>query len=233
MNKLTLKDEYKIFDKLNEMQRKNPKIGPVGWVRAFMKDKNDEDRKLFFEGPNMVVASGRYFVAQKIFDVADGTTDYRPYKISHFGVGAGGATISGTAVTLLGPHVCDTSMYQPICLGGTHDEPGMFSNPSLTAAEQKLYNYRNALKKIESLTLVDEDYNESGSSCTKKTKVKCECIVEPGEPGALSVNGYVPINEAGLYFVGGNDAQMFAHVTFPPKYKEVESTLSIDWFILC
>lgn len=233
MSKLILNDDYKIFDTLNEMQRKNPKFGPVGWVRAFMQEKDDEERKLFFEGPNMVVAAGRYFVAQKIFDVSDGTTDYRSFKISHFGVGAGGATISGKSVTLIGPHVCDESMYQPICLGGTHDEPGMFNNSGLSSDEQKIYNYVNALKPIENITLVDETYSESTVTCTAKTKVKCECVVGQGEPAPLSVNGYVPINEAGLYLVGGGTAKMFAHVTFPPKYKEVESTLTIDWFILC
>lgn len=231
--KITLKDDYQIFDKLTEAQRKNPKIGPLGWVRAFIQNKNDTERKLFFEGSNMVVAQGRYFVAQKIFGIQDTGIDYRNYVISHFSIGAGGATVDGDAVNLLGPHVCDTNLYKPIGLGSTHNEPGIFDNTTLPDNLKDLYTSIGAVKPIDKVTLVEEDYDETGITCSYKTKVKCECIVGPGDPPALLVNGYVPISEAGLYFVGGNNARMFAHVCFPPKYKEVESTLTIDWFILC
>ena len=231
--KITINDDYKIFDKLSEMQRKNPKAGPLGWVRAFIQNKNDKERKLFFEGSNMVVAQGRYFVAQKIFGLSETGVDYRNYLVSHFAVGAGGATVDGDAVTLLGPHICDTSLYKPIGLGSTHNEPGLYDNTGLDGDLKDLYTATGAVRPIDNKTLVNEDYDESGISCSYKTKVKCECIVGPGDPPALAINGYVPINEAGLYFVSGNSALMFAHVCFPPKYKEVESTLTIDWFILC
>ena len=68
MSKIVINYDYKIFDKLSDMQRKNPKAGPLGWVRAFMQAKDQKQRQLFFEGPNMVVAQGRYFVAQKILE---------------------------------------------------------------------------------------------------------------------------------------------------------------------
>lgn len=231
--KITLQDDYKIFDRLANAQRKNPKAGPLGWVRAFVQSKADAERKLFFEGPNMVVAQGRYFVAQKIFGTHDTGSDYRSYNISHFAVGAGGASVDGDAVRLLGPHICDTHLYKPISLGSTHNEPETYDNTTLSEDLRDLYSSIGAVKPIDRLSLVEEVYDETEITCAYKTKVKCECVVGPGEPPALMINGYVPISEAGLYFVGGNQAKMFAHVCFPPKYKEVESTLTIDWFILC
>ena len=71
--KILLSDDYKIFDQLKDASRQKPKAGPLGWVRAYLQNKEDLTRKLFFEGPNMVVAQGRYFVAQKIFGLADST----------------------------------------------------------------------------------------------------------------------------------------------------------------
>ena len=231
--KIILSDEYKIFDQLKKESRQKPKAGPLGWVRAYMQSKNDLTRKLFFEGPNMVVAQGRYFVAQKIFQIPDGSVNYTNYKISHFGIGAGGATVSGDSVSLLGPHICDTTLYKPIGLGRTHNEPVIFDNSSLSDDLKTLYTSYGALKPINTITLVSEEYDDTGRSCDYNTKVKCECIIGPGEPPALTINGYVPISEAGLYFVYRDNARMFAHVCFPPKYKELDSTITIDWFILC
>ena len=162
--KILLSDEYKIFDQLRKQGRQKPKAGPLGWVRAYTQNKHDLTRKLFFEGPNMVVAQGRYFVAQKIFGVAD-SPDYTNYKISHFGVGAGGATVDGDSVTLLGPHICDISMYKPISLGGTHNEPVIYDNSALDDDLKELYTSYGALKPIQSITLVAEDYEDTGDTC--------------------------------------------------------------------
>ena len=212
--RLELTDDYKIFDQLMEKQRQNPKCGPLGWVKAFMQNKSELKRKLFFEGPNMVVAQGRYFVAQRIFNVADTSVNYTNFVISHFAVGAGGATVDGDAVTLLGPSICDVGLYKPIGLESTHNEPVIYDNGALTPELQQLYTSYGSVKPINTLTLVAEDYDETATTCTYKTKVKCECVVGPGEPPALAINGYVPISEAGLYFVSGDVAKMFAHVCF-------------------
>ena len=214
--KIILSDEYKIFDQLRKESRQKPKAGPLGWVRAYMQRKDDLTRKLFFEGPNMVVAQGRYFVAQKIFGVNDTTSDYTGFTISHFGVGAGGATVSGDSVTLLGPHICDRTLYKPVSLGGEINEPVLYDNSGLDDSVKSLYSSYGALKQINTITLVAEDYEDGETECEYSTKVKCECVVGPGEPPALTVDGYVPLSEAGLYFVGGDAenpvARMFAHV---------------------
>lgn len=211
----------------------NKTHGPIGWVRMFeQKDKNSE-KKLFFEGHNMVVAQGRAFVAQKIFNFASGQNDWRNYKISHFAVGAGGASVSNDNVTMLGPMVCDTSLYKPIGLNSTHNEPGAYDNSALADEYKDIYTSIGAVKPIDSLELVAEDYQETNSSCSALSRMKCTCTVESGEPSALPTDGYVPISEAGLYFVYGTDARMFAHVCFAPKFKELDSILTIEWFILC
>lgn len=234
--KIEHNDSYNIFDKMSNFGRKLPnecKSGPLGWVRMYIQKKEDEKRKLVFEGSNMVVAQGRYFVAQRIFNVPDLGIDYRNHIISHFSVGAGGASVTNENVTLLGPHVCDTHLYKPISLNSTHNEPGNYDNTGLPDLQKPIFNSFGAVKPIDKLTLVDEDFEESGVSCSYKTKMKCECIVGAGEPPMLSVNGYVPISEAGLYFTNANDVKMFAHICFPPKFKELESILTIDWYILC
>ena len=43
--------------------------------------EKNEEKKLFFEGQNMIVAQGRNFVAQKIFSLAETGNDLRDYKI--------------------------------------------------------------------------------------------------------------------------------------------------------
>jgi hypothetical protein len=69
---------------------------------------------------NLVILDGRMFVLQKIFNLynaSGGDDDYRSWAISHFGVGAGGTEISATGVvSLLGPSLDDTALYDPIRL---------------------------------------------------------------------------------------------------------------------
>jgi hypothetical protein len=67
---------------------------------------------------NLVILDGRMFVLQKIFNLYNATggdEDYRSWAISYFGVGAGGTEISSTGVvSLLGPSLEDSSLYDPI-----------------------------------------------------------------------------------------------------------------------
>jgi len=59
-----VKEDYKIFDKLaNEMGYKTR--GPLGWVQIYLQTKNG---LIFDEGPNLVTAQGREYVAQRVFN---------------------------------------------------------------------------------------------------------------------------------------------------------------------
>ncbi len=227
-------DDYKIFDKLATGDPK--KRGPIGWVQVYFDSimNNNGTLKsgnLHHEGNNLVVAQGRHFVAQKIFNVA-GTNDYRAYTISHFSVGAGGATVSGDTVTLLGPFICDTTLESPIRLSGSYlNEPsGTIGDPST------VYSYEGATKPITTdgaIILESESYSGGATTCDYDTKVKCTCVVPAGEPAGLSPGQSVPVNEAGLYFTSGSVTKQFARICFAPKWKEYESTLTIIWYILC
>lgn len=232
------KDEYRIFDKLALEMKKNPRRGPIGWVQIFLQTKNG---LIYDEGPNLVSARGREFVAQRIFNIVNYDvglrTDWRKHIVSHFAVGSGGSTItSGGIVTLLGPFICDTQLIQAVDLG----ESGYLTEPG---------GITNAVKPITvdggSMVLEVENYTGGITSCDYYTKIKNTCIIPSGQPTSLAPGSSVKIDEAGLYFVLNSatdpeidppiysDPNLFAHICFAPKWKEKESILTIVWYILC
>ncbi len=222
-----------VFKKMQEYALASKASGPIGWVRLLLQKNAKAKKELMFEGHNMIVGQGRAFVAQRIFNFTDGVTDLRNYRVSHFGVGAGGATVNGDNITLLGPNVCDTALYKPITLNSTHNDPGNFDTSQVPESVRNLYTSVGAVKPIASLELMNEDYEDGELTCAYKTKLKCECIVDGGEPSALPDDGFVPISEAGLFITNGTDAKLFAHVCFAPKYKELDSIITIEWYVLC
>ena len=218
MSTVILKDEYQIYDRLARYRKQKSIIGPVGWVRAFLNDK------LVVDKPNLVVAQGREFVAQKTFNLIDmetgQRTDYRDFVIDHFGIGSGGSTISNGEVTLNGPQICDTSLYSTIAFSD--------SGTYLTEPDGTQY----ALKSITSDGSI---YLEPGELCSPDdyyTKVKCTCKVVSGEPTTLADGDSIKIDEAALYFTNGTTAKMFSHICFAPKWKEKESEFVLVWYIL-
>lgn len=224
-------DEYRIFDHLLEKRRalKHPASSILGWVRVFL------NRELVFEGENLVVAQGREFVAQKLFNtVSTGSgnrPNLRPYTVSHFAIGSGGATVNNDQVLLNGPYVCDTGLYQPISLGVS----GYLNEPSGYDAGDGIHHFRQAVKPIAthgSVVLESESYSD-GSTCTYYTKVKSTCVIPAGEPAVLQEGQAVEVSEAGLYLVYDTTAKLFAHICFAPKWLEKESSMSIVWYTLC
>ncbi len=233
MSTIFCQDDYKIYDKL--ANQSNQKRGPLGWVQVYMNEKNLKNKKPDFEGGNLVVARGREFVSQKIFNIIDfdggSRTDWRAHNISHFAVGSGGATVNNDIVTVNGPFICDTGLYQPINLGNS----SFLEEPSNYSSGDGVHEYTDAVKPITtdgSILLESESYT-GDSTCNYYTKVKCSCSIVDGEPGAIAAGSAVEISEAGLYYTNGADAQMFSHICFAPKYKEKESTITIIWYILC
>lgn len=231
-------DDYNVFDKLAFNANLDGKRGPRGWVRAFL------DNEKIYDGPNLIVAQGREFVAQKLFeaittDAGSSRTNFYNHKVSHFSVGSGGATISGSDVTLTGPLIGDTHIYKPITLGDDLylDEPSSYTDSSQSPI---VNTYVNAVKPISthgSVVLEPVSYEASPDFYTK---IRCTCVIPAGEPSVLGSGDSVPISEAGLYFVNGsladtnpNKVNLFAHICFPPKWKELESQLTIFWYILC
>ena len=234
---ITINEDYKIFDKLLTAKKTNPTCGPLGFAKIYLKHKK------VHEGSNLVVAKGREFVAQKIFNIFSTESnitrpDYTNYKISHFAIGAGGCSITGTDVTLHGPLIGDTGLYKPISLmsgSGYLNEPSLYQDTSTTPL---IYSYKNAVKPINSIYLEEVQYQNSDSYYTK---VKCVCNIPVGEPSQMVTGTSVPISEAGLYFVNPaladtdpKKVQLFSHITFPTKFKEKDDgELTIKWYILC
>lgn len=222
---LTISEEYKIFDKLAQ-QMKGGVRGPLGWVQIFLQTKHG---LIFDEGPNLVVAQGREYVAQRAFGEYSGE-DWTEYLITHFAVGSGGSTISdGPSIALNGPHICDTELLDAgLFLDGavkmSLGVEGYLTEPS---------GVEKAVKPIDTVSPEQVTYTDTPhGDCYNYTKMKCTCIVADEEPEGIVAGDSVKIDEAGLYFVSGSTALMFSHICFAPKWKEKESTLTIQWYIL-
>jgi hypothetical protein len=231
--------EKKIWNLLEGKARKHP--GPQGFCQIYL------DGQLVEQRSNLVVAFGREWVAQKLFGETTVNGDFRDYEIGLFAVGAGGATVNANVVQLQGPTICDTGLYRAISLGNTSylNDPNTYDETDLLLDPYDIYKSVDAVKPIRydpegDITLVEVDYS---GVCQYFTKVKCTCVVPPGEPQNLPVDGEVPISEAGLYFAkklqgspelwdDASGAEMFAHICFSPKWKEKSSEFRIIWYIV-
>jgi len=222
---LIVSDDYKIFDRLAHEIGPTTR-GPIGWVQIYLQSKKG---LVFDEGPNLVSAQGREFVAQRVFNsyaYSGGVrSNWTSYVISHFGVGSGGSTVSGSppVVTLNGPYICDTRLITSTSLGIA----GYLTEPSGTVLAVKPITASGG-----SIYLEPASYSGGGSSCTNYTRMKCTCIIPNGQPSSLAPGASTKIDEAALYFVSGSTARLFSHICFAPKWKEKEATLTIQWYIL-
>ena len=95
-----------------------------------------------------------------------------------------------------------------------------------------IHTHINAVKPIGSENFVREPVRY-GVSDAYYTKVKCTCIIPPGEPSSLQPGTCASINEAGLYITHLDDVVLFARICFGTKDIELESSLTINWYILC
>lgn len=222
---LMVSEEYKIFDRLENEMRRGAR-GPLGWVQIFLQTKKG---LIYDEGWNLVVAQGREFAAQRIFNSyaysGGSRPDWTAYVLSHFAVGSGGATIAGSppAVTLNGPYICDTALISATQLGVA----GYLTEPGGTTLAVKPITASGGSKNLEAVA-----YSGGGTSCSYYTKMKCTCIIPAGEPTSLAAGASTKIDEAGLYFVSGSTTKLFSHICFAPKWKEKESIMTIQWYIL-
>ena len=220
---IVFSEDYKIFDELIRNKKSN---GPIGWARIFLQTKNG---LVYDEESNLVVAQGREYVAQRVFNSCTysggSRLDWTSYVISHFAVGSGGSVVIGSppAVTLNGPYICDTELLSATSLGIA----GYLTEPSSVVLAVKPITASGGSKYLESVS-----YSGGSSSCTYYTKMKCTCVIPSGEPDSLLAGGTTKIDEAGLYFVSGSEPLLFSHICFAPKWKEKESTLTIQWYIL-
>jgi hypothetical protein len=224
---IVLSEEYRIFDKLAKMMDHGMR-GPIGWVQMFLQTKSG---LIYDEGWNLVVAQGREYVAQRVFNSYAYSGGSRPnwtsHVISHFAVGSGGSIVSGapSTVTLNGPYICDTGLLAPTSLG----IGGYLTEPGGTSLAVKPISASSGSAYLESVS-----YSGGSTLCSNYTKMKCTCIIPNGEPSSLAPGGTTKIDEAGLYFVvpAATTPLLFSHICFAPKWKEKESTFTLQWYIL-
>lgn len=216
MNKITLKDDYQIFDYLGSQE--NPFM--KGWVRMYLHKKMNNRGKPVYEGNNLIVGKGREFSAQRLFHTNTGSDNlWKDYVVSCFGIGSGGASINEGVPILNDPTLDDTGLYTPVTLNA--------SFYTETSSEKK-----GVVKPITtdgSVELMDGGYGDN----THFSKVKCTCVIKDGEPTSLNTGESVQISEAGLYAIKDDKNILFSHICFAPKWKEAESILTIEWYIIC
>ena len=166
--------------------------------------------------PNLVLLSGREFLAQKLADIPQSeSVDQREYRIRYFGYGRGGAQEgTGTVPNKMGPFDDDTGLYGP----------GHFATGATDADDRFKYIHEGKLKNIRSdygtITIEKEEHviNKGSISAGTGTSTSTETIVQkftaikytmfimshefikPSTAGAVDANPF-PFNEAALYAV--------------------------------
>ncbi len=220
-----------------------------GWVKLFLNDEDYINNRPTVNNKNLIVANGSEFVAQSLIKtniIESGgytTKKYYNYKISHFAIGSGGATVSENIVTLVGPKINDKYLYQPISLGNKKykNEPSKYIS---VGENPQIHSYLNSVKPIiDPNNKTNSDYGALYLESVKYgddklnyyTKILFKCVIPAGEPSILPSNTAINISEAGLYFTDSEltDIQMFSHICFPPKWMEINNTLTILWYIIC
>lgn len=200
----------KIDDPLNDLTLEEIGKHYAKPIRGYVVISNDRTGEII-ETPNLVLLSGREFIAQKIADIAsDGlvpasSVDMTNFKIRYFGVGIGGADTSAQP-NKVGPFDNDIDL----------NIPGKFADSSVSTDETRLmsqkyqYIHDGRMKKIESdhgsIKIVKEDHNIliSGQEVEIEayTTIKYTMIVKSSELYKESAeSGPFAFNEAALYAV--------------------------------
>jgi len=212
-----IEDDHQIFDRLVS-ENKNPFV--KGWVRLFFHKHLNQKGEPWFSGNNLIVGNGREFSAQKLFNSNNGATnDWRSYVIDGFGVGSGGATINDTTPTINDATLDDTGLFAPISLNSSYN----IETSSSTAGVVK------PITTDGSILLMSGGYGFN----THYSKVKCTCVISNSEPSGLAAGDAQQISEAGLYFTNNSTNYLFSHICFAPKWIELDSFLTIEWYIIC
>ena len=202
-----------------EILRHIAKTGAKGFARTSIIKQNGQIE--YFGRPNLVLLSGREFLAQKLADIPQSAdVDQRNYKIRYFGYGQGGAQEgTGTVPNKMGPFDDDTGLYAP----------GHFHSGSTDDASHFKYIH-NGMKKLiravdgafnGTITIEKENHTinkgsigsgtntETGTSIIKEsfTAIKYTMFIASSEfvkytsTGTVISSNPYPFNEAALYAV--------------------------------
>jgi len=192
----------------------------------------DLDGNLLAEEENLVVLTGREFLAQKLAGIPDENGEnYLNYDIRYFGIGDGGT--EGNPPNTVGPFDNDNELSNRVKISNTGIS---------TSTNSYKYIDNGFLKKITSdgsISIVNETHiinTASGEEeVAKKTGILFKLVIQKDEPADKPVK----FNEAALYAVkfdeDGNPTDtkiMFARFTTLDKYLDINDGISIEWTIL-
>lgn len=179
-------------------------------VRGYVVISNEEGQVL--ETPNLVLLSGREFLAQKLADVAGqgllpaSTNDLTKYKIRYFGVGTGGAD-TAEQPNKIGPYDNELDLSLP----GKFADVSSDTDATLNYNQRYQYIHDGKLKKIQSdeggnIEIVKENHtiviNGEEITLDAYTTIKYTMIVRKDELyKEATESGPFAFNEAALYAV--------------------------------
>jgi len=185
---------------------------------------------------NVTVGIGREFVAQRVFNLASGggnltvagTSNVTGFSVSHFGIGHGGSTIVGGTPQLVTPTVADNNLAASLQINNVAST--LDYNDGTT-------NSLNVAKPITSNggSVV---FQTDIASNSHYSSVLSTCVVAAGEPivnelgATLTTGNAAKIDEAMLFATSGTAVIPFAHISFMPKYIELEASLTIEWYVI-
>lgn len=217
-------DEYRLFDKTSMSKEKQEKPRPRGHVFVYSSPADNseekeliEDRKIdpVEDDENLVVYSGREWVASRLFNVNN--TNITPEEdayITWFGIGTGGAT-EGDPFTPLDPQNTDTELIEPVPVS-----PG-----NTNYGDLRTDGYFK--KQLEG---VDFDVDDSNDNAWLVAKVT---LILEGQDGNVAD----PLSEAGLFIAKEDTAgyngpyTLFSRVTFSSIQKDSTRQLTFIWYV--
>lgn len=208
--------------------------------------------------PNLVLLSGREFMAQKLAGIPQQeTVDHRNFEIRYFGYGQGGAQEgTGTEPNKIGPFDDDSDLLGPAHFASESSDADTHFQYIHSGMKKLIRSDNGTIKIEEEEHLINKGVNgdQQGTTSTtetivkKWTAVKYTMFIMSHEFKTVPY----PFNEAALYAVAhdidstgvesprGNSviekqnapSITFARFTTSTKWMEQDESLMIEWYIL-
>ncbi len=210
-------------------------------VKGFVVVENSKGER---RGENLVVLTGREFLASKMLNIdSPAAANLSKYEIRYFGIGKGGASDdgSGNLTVKNGPYANDTDLYDPLKISSGNSADG------ITYVDNGYLKYISADASLGAGITFEPEIHEvetdSGTvDVSAYTVVKFTMFIREDE---MTNQKPFEFNEAALWAVEYDDngdivvngdgtvnKRLFAHFTTASKFIEDTDQLKIEWYIL-
>ncbi len=198
----------------------------------------DLNGNLLASEENLVVLTGREFIAQKLTGLqGNNPTDLTQYRISHFGVGDSGVSPAGGVcdITTVGPFDDDTDLVNRVQIS------------AVSGANPGKYIDNGMLKQIDSdgdIQVISEEHTVNIPTGGQRvvdayTAIRYRMYLQSGEP----IDKPFCFNEAGLYavehvfdsvlgWIPTENYILFARFTTLDKWLDSGEGIMIEWYVL-